>query len=364
MSNDVTHLYHLSYHLRTDLAAEALTLAPQSPTTNEATAVTCRVRNAGDLTVSGAQVSFYLGDPSVGGVLIGAAAVSPNVLRAGAEGTASLSWTTPADAQPAELVAIVDADGAVVEEDEANNATSMWLFLPDLRVDSVRYEERASGEVDLIARVFNAGTLAAPPFQVGFSADGYDIGSEEMPGLLPGTAYDVARLAWAQVTFTNRPARVVAAVDPLDAIAEGNESNNTDYVEVLLESDCDGDQMADQWEKCFFFDLSRDETSDSDGDGASDQHECWAGTDPTDSGSVFRCAIGPHDEQGRIQLAWQVVPGQTYQLQRCDDLRLGEWQDVGEPVTVDSGVLQQSFLDEPPAGVRQRYYRVRLVTAP
>ena len=81
-------------------------------------------------------------------------------------------------------------------------------------------------------------------------------------------------------------------------------------------------------------------------------------------GTVFRVVLAPVFEaptvaNGSITFAWQIMPGQTYQLQYSADLV--NWSNLGAPVTATASRVSFSEL----AGANpQRFYRVQLTMSP
>src|SRR6185503_15204419 len=83
--------------------------------------------------------------------------------------------------------------------------------------------------------------------------------------------------------------RVVAFQSFASDLVPGDYNDTRDvFVVSLAGPDTDGDGLDDDWEMAYFSTLTRDGSGDFDGDGASDAQEFRAGTDPTNTGSVFR----------------------------------------------------------------------------
>ncbi len=123
--------------------------------------------------------------------------------------------------------------------------------------------------------------------------------------------------------------------------------------------DADGDGLPDGWENRYGLNRgsAADALVDSDGDGASNQAEFEAGTDPTDAESLFRIVRITHGfEEVRVEFIGPT--GQSFQLERALDAQSGQWSPVGPVLTAQGGVLALS--DTESAG-GQGFYRVRLV---
>lgn len=98
--------------------------------------------------------------------------------------------------------------------------------------------------------------------------------------------------------------------------------------------------------------------SDSDGDGQANADEQAAGTNPLDSGSVFRVG-GIVRSGGMVQVTFSSVPGYSYRLETSTTLDAG-WSDVGPVMEANAAV---SLLEAPVDGPR-RFFRVRVVDGP
>jgi len=130
--------------------------------------------------------------------------------------------------------------------------------------------------------------------------------------------------------------------------------------------DDDGDGMPNGWEQSYGLDpLNADADSDADGDGQSNLAEFLAGTDPTNSASVFRITeIWPDDDD--MFLTWTAVGGKRYVLQTTTGFTgslSNDFVDLNPAIVVPgTGETEVSALylggaTNAPAG----FYRVRLV---
>ena len=59
----------------------------------------------------------------------------------------------------------------------------------------------------------------------------------------------------------------------------------------------------------------------------------------------------------QLAFAWPTFPGQTYQIEYCDDLVAGSWATSGDAIAGTGGMLT---LTNPIALPHQRFYRLRL----
>ena len=364
IDQDMTDLYHTTYTLRTDLAVEtnALTVAPSNPVPGQAVILTCQVRNAGDLPVANAHVSFYLGDPANGGTMLGTAPLSATLLQAGDTATAILDWAMPGDVAVCRLTAVVEAGSGVTESDPANNTATLSFLLPDLEAVQVRVDERGDGQVDITALLRNKGTVIATNVAVAFRADGVEFARATVGGILPGMDAEITQTEWDGPIFTNWPTLLEVVADPDGNITESDEGNNGASCNVTLGADTDHDGMADQWERYYFGSTIQDGTMDSDGDGATDLTESQAGTDPNDITSVLRAVRVQRDSAGHVVVTWTAEAGVTYGLEYTDGLLLPIWEAAGAPVTATNTVGM--MLDSLPVGDATRYYRVRVLSSP
>jgi hypothetical protein len=97
---------------------------------------------------------------------------------------------------------------------------------------------------------------------------------------------------------------------------------------------------------------------DQDGDGQTNADEQAAGTNPLDSGSVFRVG-GIVRSGGMVQVTFSSIPGYSYRLETSTALHAG-WSNVGSVLQANAAV---SMLEAPVDGPR-RFFRVRVVGGP
>jgi hypothetical protein len=87
----------------------------------------------------------------------------------------------------------------------------------------------------------------------------------------------------------------------------------------IHDPDANGNDLPDVWEQDYFPDQSVSANDDADGDGTSNLMEYLAGTDPTDSSSVFRSP--PSMSGSTFALPIQTTPGRIYQVWVSKDLK-------------------------------------------
>ncbi len=97
------------------------------------------------------EVTFYNGDPSNGGTIIGG---DMETIPAGGTAVFSVDWTLPSTVAPIQIFATVDPDYAIDEASYGNNTAYTWIFAPDIAV-------RARRRLVSIARHSNGGAIAA-----------------------------------------------------------------------------------------------------------------------------------------------------------------------------------------------------------
>jgi Tol biopolymer transport system component len=119
--------------------------------------------------------------------------------------------------------------------------------------------------------------------------------------------------------------------------SSGLVSHDLNRVQDIFASaaDSDGDGIPDFWMEYYFghpigraddHSLAQD---DADGDGTTNLQEFLAGTNPTDSASVFQTMISPMmTATNSAVLSWPSSPGKNYRVQYKDNLTDPAWLDV------------------------------------
>ena len=140
-------------------------------------------------------------------------------------------------------------------------------------------------------------------------------------------------------------------------LAGGDYNDKRDlFVLKLGGVDSDGDGMDDDWEVAYFGNLLRDGTGDFDGDGVNDLQEFLAGTDPTNSHSVFRVFTLAPMGGGNTQVMWTGNPSRTYRVEFKDDLGVANWTTLNGIFSWNGSTA--SMTDTTATNSTHRYYHV------
>lgn len=166
-------------------------------------------------------------------------------------------------------------------------------------------------------------------------------------------------LPWTRV-FTNSVSNAQLQLQFLPVTDNARASGI--QVRKIGEAVTDADGLPDWWRLAYFnhaagqlADHSRAQ-DDADGDGASNQHEFLAGTDPLNAASSFRIADATTNGAS-VQLICTTVTNRTYQLQRrSQPLVPGGWTNVGLPVSGTGGTI--TLGDNSSSADATRFYRV------
>lgn len=121
---------------------------------------------------------------------------------------------------------------------------------------------------------------------------------------------------------------------------------------VVRPLDTDSDGLPDDWEEFYFTNLLQTASADFDNDGASNEHEFQAGTNPTLAASVFR--IGA---TAQAALNWPNLPSRRFEVDFADGLT--GWQTITNPALqfpTPTSVIWSEATNAP-----MRFYRVRAV---
>jgi Tol biopolymer transport system component len=154
--------------------------------------------------------------------------------------------------------------------------------------------------------------------------------------------------------------RTVAFLSHASDLVPGDFNGQRDLFVLRLGGlDTDGDFMDDDWEMAYFSTLARDGHGDFDNDGMNDLVEFLSGTDPANSGSVFRVLTLTAPSNGNKTLLWSAVPGRTYRVQYASFVGSQIWTDL--PIAPVTAVGTTASATDTSAGAAtNRFYRVLL----
>lgn len=134
--------------------------------------------------------------------------------------------------------------------------------------------------------------------------------------------------------------------------------NSTYYgeIDICINGSFVTNNVPEVWlTNCGLFPTDTTALTDSDGDGVLTWKEFYAGTDPTDSNSVFRITSSS-TEEGQQTLHWKAVAGKTYCIEFKADLEDESWTKLEEGIP---GVDPQCSWSIP-ATQNKGFYRIRV----
>jgi hypothetical protein len=127
-------------------------------------------------------------------------------------------------------------------------------------------------------------------------------------------------------------------------------------VTVVRDLDTDTDGLPDDWEQFYFNNLTNSASADCDADGASNEAEFLADTNPKDGTSVFRISTFQHNA-AQSELHWPNLPSHRFELDFSDNLTT--WQTITNPALLFPTATQ--VICSETTNAPSRYYRVRAV---
>ncbi|HUJ11529.1 MAG TPA: rhamnogalacturonan lyase B N-terminal domain-containing protein, partial [Verrucomicrobiae bacterium] len=145
----------------------------------------------------------------------------------------------------------------------------------------------------------------------------------------------------------------------VSALNAGGESADSTETNVYVPS------LFEQWQMSYFGCSNCPEASasaDPDGDGMSNTNEFLAGTNPTNSGSVFRI-LSITSQDGDLVTTWQAAGGHTNAVQAASGDYSSNFVDISSPIILGgSGDTITNYIDLGSAtNTSPTYYRIRLV---
>ncbi len=146
-------------------------------------------------------------------------------------------------------------------------------------------------------------------------------------------------LVWVSRPVVSDGGATIAFLDLGSGLVAGDLNREPDAFGVAVTVDSDGDGIPDWWMMQYFGHLTGQANDnslaaeDTDADGASNLQEYLAGTDPTDSNSVFRLTAAA-TANSTVSLTWSAVPGKNYQIQYKTNLDDAVWLTAPGSVSV------------------------------
>lgn len=213
-----------------DLQPVAVSLNPPLPTADQLVVVTVEIRNTGDKAAGPFRVSFRVGAREFDSASLEGLAPGASLSAQGALDPYALGLTPGSHM----LLIVVDPDGQVEEQDEANNelVTSLTIQGAELHPTSLELDKpliRLDGRVTVSSRVVNTGKGPASTVEVGFYIDGRQFALANLGALGPGEeALAQGELIPAKpgLGLAPGPHQLSVVVDPNNLIPELDEANN------------------------------------------------------------------------------------------------------------------------------------------
>ncbi|OGU06351.1 MAG: hypothetical protein A2X82_05500 [Geobacteraceae bacterium GWC2_55_20] len=225
-----TDLYMLKHNLGVDLALDGAYFfaTPPNPLPGVLATLTVTAMNVGDKPVTDAVVSFYLGDPALGGMKIGET-ILVGVFNAGESRDATVSMSIPPTTVPISVYAVIDPAALLDPLNRSDNTAVINLVTPDLTVSTATWNKLSDNLVNISARVANQGALPSTAATVTFRSDGPTgavLSTQLVPALAVNAtqdftfAFDISALS-----APNYP--IFVAVDETNSVTEYDKNNNS-----------------------------------------------------------------------------------------------------------------------------------------
>jgi uncharacterized protein (TIGR03790 family) len=236
--------YNRSYLPDLTLSPDDIVFSNPRPNPGETIDIDAAVHNVGHFPAVNATVSFYLGDPRLGGTLLGS---DLTTVLDGASAAVSLRFNTTGLNGWYDICVVVDPDNNTIEVNENNNQACAQIAIlppmPDLSITPSDlqlsppppYSESALVTVN--ATIHNIGMLASSATVVRFQ-DGLppspQIGSDQALDPIPADSSQNVSVSWTASPPGDHEICVI--VDPDNLVAEIDKTNNIACIKVSVAS--------------------------------------------------------------------------------------------------------------------------------
>jgi subtilase family serine protease/flagellar hook assembly protein FlgD len=213
------------------IAVPGVTLTPSQPLEGRPLGLSALVRNAGQLPASDIQVGFYDGDPSTGGALLAPLQTIP-ALAAGQAVPVSVQVPNLTVSGMRTFHVVVDPANHIAEHLESDNTARLQTTvstMPDLAVSTESMSlspssPRPGDALTVVAGVTNFGQQPAEQVLVRL-LDGDAVVAEQIIPSMAGLGQSSATFRYT-LPASQTARSLSVQVDPSNAIAESDESNN------------------------------------------------------------------------------------------------------------------------------------------
>jgi len=170
-----------------DLQPMTLEIEPPSPSSGQLVVVSTEIGNMGDKDAGPFRVAFLVDDQEFDSASLEGLAAGATVIAQGALDPYALGLGPGSH----RLLVVVDADGQIEEQDEANNELGAALTIQgaELHPTSLKLDRpllRLDGRAIVSAKVVNTGKGIAESVEVGFYIDGMQFALAQLGPLGPG----------------------------------------------------------------------------------------------------------------------------------------------------------------------------------
>lgn len=202
----------------TDLSIQSIACTPVSPSIGDTVSITSTIKNNGPEQANPSHVAYYIDDILLDSVYL-------NKVAAGATVTNNVAW--PAAGGTHTIRAVIDCNDSVFETNESNNEMTVTLTVPapDLVIQSLTWTPLvpATGdEITFTLAIENQGLLEAGSSYVSYYVDGTYRGNHYVEDIGPGGTV-IRTFTWKAQAESHT---FKAIIDKVNAVTEGDESNN------------------------------------------------------------------------------------------------------------------------------------------